>query len=71
MDLSLQAFIDSLGADAGVAFAIELPNGARYRTGRGEPVFTVVFRTDAALMAASRAATWDCWKPISAKRSTS
>jgi cyclopropane-fatty-acyl-phospholipid synthase len=52
MDISLQAFIDSLGADAGVAFAIELPNGTRYRTGRGEPIFTVVFRTDGALMAA-------------------
>jgi len=50
MDLSLQAFIDTLAAGAGVAFAVELPGGARYRTGNSEPVFTVVFRTDRALM---------------------
>ena len=50
MDLSLQSVIDSLGADAGVAFAIELPGGNRYRTGAGEPAFTVSFRTEGALM---------------------
>ncbi len=50
MDLSLQSVIDSLGADAGVTFAIELPGGNRYRTGAGEPAFTVVFRSDRALM---------------------
>jgi cyclopropane-fatty-acyl-phospholipid synthase len=51
MDFSLQTAIDSLGARAGVPFAIELPGGVRYRTGEGEPVFTLVFRTDRALMA--------------------
>jgi cyclopropane-fatty-acyl-phospholipid synthase len=51
MELSLQAVIDSLGAGAGVAFAVELPGGKQYRTGGGEPVFTVVFRSDRALMA--------------------
>jgi len=50
MDLSLQSVIDSLGADAGVAFAVELPGGNRYCTGTGEPAFTVFFRTDRALM---------------------
>jgi cyclopropane-fatty-acyl-phospholipid synthase len=50
MDLSLQSVIDSLGADAGVAFAIELPGGNRYRTGAGEPAFTLIFRSDRALM---------------------
>ncbi len=52
MDLSLQAAIDSLGAGAGVAFSVELPGGTRFRTGAGEPAFTVVFRTERAVMAA-------------------
>jgi cyclopropane-fatty-acyl-phospholipid synthase len=51
MELSLQAVIDSLGAGAGVVFAVELPGGRRYRSGSGEPAFTLVFRTDRALMA--------------------
>lgn len=52
MDLSLQAVIDSLGEGAGIAFSVELPGGVRYRTGAGEPAFTVVFRTERAVMAA-------------------
>lgn len=51
MNFSLQAVIDSMGASAGVAFCVELPGGARYRTGAGEPAFTLVFRTDRALVA--------------------
>ena len=51
MDLSLQSIIDSLGAGAGVPFGVALAGGKRYRTGDGEPVFTLVFRTDRALMA--------------------
>lgn len=51
MDLSLQGVIDSLGDRAGAAFAVEMPGGIRYRTGVGEPVFTVVFRTERALAA--------------------
>lgn len=50
MNLSLQAAVDSLGQRAGVAFAVVLPRGAAYQTGGGEPVFTVVFRTDRALV---------------------
>ena len=34
-----------------MAFAVELPGGKRYRTGGGEPIFTLLFRTDRALMA--------------------
>lgn len=51
MDLPLQPLIDSLGEGAGVSFAVELAGGTRYRTGRGEPLFTLLFRTDRALMA--------------------
>ena len=51
MEFSLQAVIDSLGAGAGVAFAVELPGGKRYGTGGGEPLFTLLFRTERALMA--------------------
>jgi cyclopropane-fatty-acyl-phospholipid synthase len=51
MDFSLQPVLDSLGAGAGVPFAVELAGGRQYRTGAGEPVFTLVFRTDKALMA--------------------
>jgi cyclopropane-fatty-acyl-phospholipid synthase len=51
MDLSLQSIIDSLGAGAGVPFGVALAGGRQYRTGDGEPVFTLVFRTDRALMA--------------------
>jgi cyclopropane-fatty-acyl-phospholipid synthase len=50
MNLPFQAVFDSLGARSGVALAVVLPGGARYQTGVGEPVFTVVFRTDAALV---------------------
>lgn len=51
MEFSLQAVINSLGAGAGVAFAVELPGGRQYRSGSGEPAFTLLFRTDRALMA--------------------
>lgn len=51
MDLSLQAVIDSLGERADAAFAVVMPGGTQYRTGAAEPVFTVVFRTERALLA--------------------
>ena len=51
MDLSLQSVIDSLGERAGAAFAVELPGGARYGTGAGQPAFTVAFRTERAVAA--------------------
>lgn len=49
MNLPFQAVFDSLGARSGMAFVVVLPGGTRYQTGVGEPVFTVVFHTDAAL----------------------
>ena len=51
MDISLQSIVDSLGEGAGVPFAVAMAGGKQYRTGSGEPVFTLVFRTDRALMA--------------------
>lgn len=48
----VQNLIDSLQARSGTSFAITLPDGSRYRTGPGEPVFSMVFRTDAALLQA-------------------
>jgi len=52
MHFPMQNIVDSLGARAGASFAVEMPDGTRYRTGIGAPVFTIVFRTDAALLSA-------------------
>lgn len=48
----VQNLIDSLQVRSGMSFAVGLPDGSRYRTGPGEPVFTVIFRSDAALLQA-------------------
>lgn len=48
----LQNIVDSLQARTGMPFAIGLPDGSRYRAGLGEPAFTVMFRSDAALLQA-------------------
>ena len=47
----VQNLVDSLGERVGSAFAVVTPDGASYRTGRGDPVFRIVFRSDAALLA--------------------
>jgi cyclopropane-fatty-acyl-phospholipid synthase len=47
----LKGYVDSLAGRAGVSFAVELPDGTLHRSGAKEPVFTVRFRTDAALLA--------------------
>ena len=47
---SAQALVDKLSGQAGVPFAVELPDGGRCHSGDGAPVFTVVFRSDAALL---------------------
>ncbi|NDP39813.1 MAG: class I SAM-dependent methyltransferase [Rhodoferax sp.] len=48
----MQNIVDSLQARTGMPFSIGLPDGSRYRAGRGEPAFTVIFRSDAALLQA-------------------
>jgi cyclopropane-fatty-acyl-phospholipid synthase len=48
----MQNVVNTLAARVRVAFAVELPDGTRYCGGDGEPVFSIVFRTDAALLAA-------------------
>ena len=47
---SIQKLIDSLGERAGASFAVKIPDGSVFRTGAGEPAFTIVFKSDAALM---------------------
>lgn len=48
----MQNIVDSLQARTAIAFAVVLPDGSRHRAGAGEPAFTMVFRTDAALLSA-------------------
>jgi len=50
MRASVQSVIESLGADAGVAFAVRLPDGSTYRV-YGEPRFTLCFRSESAVLA--------------------
>ncbi|MGO9446029.1 MAG: class I SAM-dependent methyltransferase [Thiobacillaceae bacterium] len=52
MFLSIQSIVDRFGETIGVPFAIAGPDGTVYRAGAGEPVFTIVFRSDVALLAA-------------------
>jgi cyclopropane-fatty-acyl-phospholipid synthase len=49
----LQRAIDGLCERAGTAFAVRLPGGELCRTGLGEPRFTMVFKTEAALLDAA------------------
>ncbi len=43
--------VTTLAERAGASFAVVLPDGARHRAGTREPAFTIVFHTDAALLA--------------------
>jgi cyclopropane-fatty-acyl-phospholipid synthase len=47
----VQHLIEALAAGAPGAFALAMPDGEQYRCGSGEAAFTLVFRTDAALLA--------------------
>ena len=48
----MQNIVDALQARTGMSFAIRVPDGSHYRAGPGEPLFTLIFRTDAALLQA-------------------
>ncbi|MDO9197629.1 cyclopropane-fatty-acyl-phospholipid synthase family protein [Rhodoferax sp.] len=48
----MQSVVDALQARSGMSFAVMVPDGGYYRAGPGEPVFTLIFRTDAALLQA-------------------
>jgi cyclopropane-fatty-acyl-phospholipid synthase len=50
MFFPLQNIVDALHQRTSVPFGIALPDGSRLRAGDGEPAFTIVFRTDAALL---------------------
>lgn len=52
MHLPMQNIVDLLHSRTGIAFAISLPDGSHYQTGPGDPVFTVIFHSDAALLQA-------------------
>src|SRR5690606_14982294 len=50
MLFSIQGIVDSLGARPGIPFEVALPDGSRLRTGDGEPRFSIVFHSEAALL---------------------
>ncbi|MCO5109086.1 MAG: cyclopropane-fatty-acyl-phospholipid synthase family protein [Burkholderiaceae bacterium] len=50
MLFSIQGIVESLGARPGIPFEVALPDGSRLRTGDGAPRFTIVFRSEAALL---------------------
>ncbi|MDO9166964.1 MAG: cyclopropane-fatty-acyl-phospholipid synthase family protein [Rhodoferax sp.] len=52
MLLPMQSIVDALQARTGMSFAVRVPDGSHYRAGTGEPAFTMIFRTDAALLQA-------------------
>lgn len=47
----LRNMLDDLGRRSAACFAVAMPDGSRHRAGEGEPAFTVVFHTEAALFA--------------------
>lgn len=47
----VQKLIEQFGTRAARPFAVAMPDGARYASGPGAPAFTLVFRSDAALLA--------------------
>jgi cyclopropane-fatty-acyl-phospholipid synthase len=44
------SILESLAARAKVTFEVELPDASRYRAGSGTPAFTVIFRSEEALL---------------------
>ncbi|MCL4774939.1 MAG: cyclopropane-fatty-acyl-phospholipid synthase family protein [Burkholderiaceae bacterium] len=50
MLLSIRGIVDALGARPDIPFGVALPDGSRLRSGDGEPRFTLVFRSEAALL---------------------
>jgi len=52
MRFSIQGIVASLGERTGVPFEVVLPDGSRHPAGDGAPRFSIVFRSDAALLAA-------------------
>lgn len=51
MDLSLQPVIAAFGRRTDTPFAVVAPNGARYASCEADPAFTLVFRSERALVA--------------------
>jgi cyclopropane-fatty-acyl-phospholipid synthase len=53
MNSFIQSLVDTLAARAGTCFVLQLPNGERHVAGPGTPTFSLVFRSEAALLAVS------------------
>lgn len=51
LSLPVRGMLDALGARARTAFEVRLPDGSSVAVGSGAPAFTIVFRTEAALLA--------------------
>jgi len=51
MQISVQSIVDRLGERISVPLAFTGPDGTVYRAGDGEPLFTIIFRSDTALAA--------------------
>lgn len=51
MRFPMQRIIDSFGKRSGARFAVVAPDNTVYRTGDGEPQFTLYFRAESALLA--------------------
>lgn len=47
----VQKLVDALGARSATPFLLALPDGSSYRSGSGEPAFTLRFNAEAALLA--------------------
>jgi cyclopropane-fatty-acyl-phospholipid synthase len=52
MFFPMQNIVDSLHKRTGIPFAIGLPDGSHYRSGSGDPAFTIMFHSEAALLSA-------------------
>ncbi len=50
MRFPLQNIVEALAERGGIPFALELPDGSRIQGGQGSPRFTVLLRSDAALL---------------------
>lgn len=50
MRFPLQKYVETLATRGNVPFAVELPDGSHYKTGQGNPRFTVVMRSEGALL---------------------
>lgn len=51
LSLPLRNMLDGIGERVATCFAVVMPDGSRFPVGKGDPVFTIRFHTEAALFA--------------------